>query len=86
MKIKVYGWDGRKPDRSTWEIFEGGDALQIVRAMMATPFAANQTPRQFMASSLAALAKGGPALPDGDGPAADAYLSRLANVGLAEPA
>ncbi len=86
MKIKVYGWDGRKVDRSTFETFEGDTALDVVKAMMITPFAANQTPLEFMRQCLAALAPGGPALPSADAPAADAYLSRLAAVGLAEPA
>lgn len=86
MKLKVYGWTGKGPDRSTWEVFAGDDSLAVVRAMMITPFAASQTPLDFMRKSLAALATGGPALPSAEGPAADAYIARLAAVGLAEPA
>lgn len=86
MKVKVYGWTGKAPDRSTWEVFAGDDSLAVVRAMMITPFAANQTPLEFMRQSLAALAPGRGVLPSAEGPAADAYLERLAVVGLAEPA
>lgn len=86
MRMKVYGWTGKGPDRSTWEVFAGDNSLAVVRAMMITPFAANQTPLEFMRQSLAAIAPGRAVLPSAEGPAADAYLAQLAAVGLAEPA
>ena len=86
MKIKVYGWDGRKPDRSTFETFDGDCSLAVVLAMMATPYASNLKPRDFMLSSLAALARTPLTLPQEEALAADAYLSQLAALGLTEPA
>lgn len=86
MKIRVYGWDGQKPDRSTFDTFAGGTALEVVRSMMATPFAANLTPREFMGQTLARLGRRRAALPKDEAEAADVYLAQLAELGLSEPA
>jgi hypothetical protein len=86
MKVRVFGWAGGRPDRSACETFEGDDALGVVRAMMATPFAACVAPRDFMSTSLARAGVWGPSLPPGDEAAAIAYLAKLAEMGLSAPA
>ena len=86
MKIKVFGWANGRPDRSTVETFEGEDALGVVRAMMATPFAAGLPPLDFMRTSLARVGVWGPPLPPDDQAAAIAYLAKLAEIGLSAPA
>lgn len=85
MQITIYGWDGRRPDRSDSETFSGDTALDIVRGMMAVPFAANLTPREFMALSLRRVSsRGREVLPLDEALAAVAYLFRLEELGIAE--
>lgn len=85
MKVKIYGWDGHQPDRTSAEEFSGDTALDIVRAMMVTPFAANLSPQEFMAQTLGRLnGRNAPSLPACALAAADAYLDHLIAIGLAE--
>ncbi len=53
--------------------------------MMAVPFAAQLTPREFMVQTLHRLSPPkSPSLPDDDASAATAYIDRLIALGLAE--
>lgn len=86
MKLKVYGWANGRPDKTTWDTFQGDDAQGVVRAMMQTPFSANLTPLEYMQRTLAGIGRGGATLPRDASAAAEAYLAALAAAGLTEPA
>ncbi|HHU13865.1 MAG: hypothetical protein ACOX7Q_08540 [Kiritimatiellia bacterium] len=56
-----------------------------MKRMMAVPFAAQLTPREFMVQTLHRLSPHkSPSLPDDDASAATAYIDRLIALGLAE--
>lgn len=85
MQITIYGWDGCRPDRSAAQTFSGETALDIVRGMMAVPFASQLTPREFMAQTLRRVSSSGrEVLPADESLAAVAYLFRLEELGIAE--
>jgi len=85
MQITIYGWDGQRPDLGTEQAYSGYTPLDIVRGMMATPFAAQLTAREFMAQTLRRVSpRGRDILPADEALAAATYLSRLEELGIAE--
>ena len=85
MQITIHGWDGRRPDRSESQTLSGETALDIVRGMMAVPFASRLTPLEFMAQTLRRVSSSGrEVLPADESLAAVAYLFRLEELGIAE--